>query len=190
MAIPISAIILNLIQSAMEGVTVANGYQVTVAEVYRVTTLGGYSRTPPGSYIVQMVVGDDQRAEELDIQGADPVIAWRMPIELGLIYRPSDTNTTPIDQILRQFLADVTRAVMEDPQWEQYAMDTTLGPPQAWANQEAGEVGYTANMSVAYRVKESDPYQLPSNPPAWTMILDGGHADTEEYDLIIEANGI
>jgi len=187
MALPIIALILDDVEDAIAAISTDAGYQVNVSSVYRQSTVNGMERLPPGPYVVQMTSDDPVRMEELDIFGAEPCIGWMQPVELGLIIRPSDTSTTPIDTALNQFWADVVRAVMADPQWSQRAIDTTVGAPQDWTGPN-GEVGRTAIMQISYRVKEADPYQLPANPAGWTAIIDCGNAATTDYTAIIEGN--
>jgi hypothetical protein len=187
MALPIAAIILDKIETALSAITIANGYQVTVSGVFRISTIAGYDRTPPGNYVIQFIAGDPVPNEQLDVFSAQPVKGWTLPVELGMIYRPSDTSTTPIDEALLQFWADVVRCIMADPQWEQYANDTIISAPESVVTENF--VGMTAMMNVHFRTKEGDPYQLPWNPPAWTKIIDGGFADTTDYTAILEGNG-
>jgi hypothetical protein len=56
-----------------------------------------------------------------------------------------------------------------------------------WANDDEGNVGGTVMLNVHYRIKENDPYNLPSVPPTYPYIFDGGTASTAVYDDIIGA---
>jgi len=189
MALPIVEIIVNQIAAALARITTANGYQVTVAEVYRPTKLGGHDRGGVGNYRIALTLPEPEPAPELDICGAEPVKGWMQPVMMDLLFRPSDASTTAIEQTLNVFKADVVRCLFADPQWQGYAVDTEMTPGQTWIDQDSGECGVSALVEVSYRIKENDPYQLPSNPPAWTRIIDGGAAATAEYEAIIEGNG-
>ena len=158
MALTISSQISNLIATALEAITIANGSTIDVSSVYRPTSLVGINRTPPGSYVIQMIEEDPEVNEELSIPGNPPLIAWNQGYILDLIYRPSDSATVPVQQILQTFWGEVVEATMSDPQWSELAIDTNYTAPQWNIDDTNGANMFTAIFTVTLRHPENDPY--------------------------------
>lgn len=158
MALSIIEQIIAAIQTAVEAVTTGNGYQIDVAGVYRPATMGGQDRDSPGSYDVQLTRGQTQRNETLDLLGNPPKVGWTVPVQMDCLYRPSSSNTDPIEQVLDTFWSDVTKAVMDDTQWSGLAIDSDLAPPEEWIDMDDGTCGKTGILQIHYRTPENDPY--------------------------------
>jgi len=158
MALSILEQIIALIVTAIEGVTTGNGYQVDVTGVYRPSTLGGQDRDSPGSYDVQLARGVLVRNEEIDLLGNPPRQGWTVPVEIDCLYRPSSSNTDPIERELDTFWSEVSKAVMTDIQWGGLAIDSELGAPNDWIDMDDGTCGKTGVLNVHYRVQETNPY--------------------------------
>lgn len=159
MAIPIIEQIMSQVVTALEGITTANGYETDVAEVYRPKTILGYETVPNKSFSVQLVSGDPIRNQENDLMGNPPRIAWNQPVEMNLIYRPSDEATDSIELVLNKFWADAIKALFVDPYWSQLAYDTEITDPQWLYSQTDGFVGINAVVIIQYRHKENNPYE-------------------------------
>lgn len=150
--------IIDQIHTALEGITTVNGYQIDVNAVYESTTVAGYGRAPQKTYTVELIQDDEVRNDAWSAPGNPPLVAWDVPIEMSLIVRASDKNTVPLRKLLNTFWADVQKALMIDPQWSNLALDTNIGDPQNFANENDGFLGKVALTTVTYRHFENDPY--------------------------------
>ena len=159
MADPLTIVeqIARAIQTALEAVTIANGYTVNVAEVVRPRRSGmGYTPKDLGIVLLQ---GPRERASEYDAI-RPPTIGWRQTFGLDLLRRINEDDTTPIDTGLNEFEGQAVKALMADPTWGGLAVKTEMGEPDYPAPGESVE-GLTLTVMVDYRVAEADPYTQP-----------------------------
>lgn len=157
MATPILEQIMQKIAIAVEAVTTANGYQIDVNSCYRPKNAAGIFRTPPKNYVVQLMLGDATKNDELNVSSNPPRITWDQQISLDLIYKPSDTSETPLDAALIEFAADITKGVFVDPLWAGLASDTNIIGVEPMDGDQSSIVRLT--IAVRYRVKENNPYE-------------------------------
>lgn len=159
MADPILEQIMDQIETALAAISTGGGYETTVSEVYRPKTILGYDEVPNKDFSIQLVLGDPTRDEEQSRMGNPPLVAWDQPIEMNLIYRPSESASDPIEKVLNRFWADVIKAIYTDPQWSGLAIDTEISDPQWMISQTDGFVGINAIINLEYRHKENNPYE-------------------------------
>lgn len=157
MALPIIQQIIADLVTTIEGVTTGNGYEISVDSVYRPATIGDFDRTPAGNYVVQLLQDDPLPNPDNGFSGNPPRVAWDQPIQLDLIYRPSDDDTDPMQQVLDVFEAEIIKAVMADPQRNDLAIDTNLSPSVWWTDKEDGTAGKSLVVTIEYRHQENDP---------------------------------
>jgi hypothetical protein len=159
MADPIIEQIMTQVVSALEGISTGAGYETDVSEVYRPKTILGYDTVPNRDFSIQLVLGDPTRDDEQSRMGNPPLIGWDQPIEMNLIYRPSESATEAIETVLNRFWADAIKAIYLDPQWSDLAIDTEITDPQWLINADDGFVGINATVNIEYRHKENNPYE-------------------------------
>ncbi len=159
MATPIIEQIMTKVVAALQGITTGNGYEQTVSEVYRPKTILGYGTVPNKDLSIQLILGDPTRNEELSRMGNPPLVAWDQPLEMNLIYRPSESATSAIELVLNKFWSDVIKAIYADPQWGALAINTEISDPQWLISQDDGFVGINATVNLQYRHQENNPYQ-------------------------------
>lgn len=157
MALPIIEQIIADLVTAIESVTTGNGYAITVAAVHQPATIADINRTPPVDYTVQLIQDDPIPNPEYGYSSNPPRVGWDQPLQLDLIFRPSDTAATPLQKQLNIFEAELIKAIMADPQRAGLAIDTTVSPSTWWANTDDGTAGKTLTLTISYRHKENDP---------------------------------
>jgi len=151
--------IVDNLKTALAAISTGSGYETTVESVYEPLTVEGYSKPPMLSYQIQLTLTDPERNEEMDLVGNPPRIGWNQPMEMFLIYRPSDAATTPIRTVLNKFWADVIKATYLDPQRGGLALNTEITAPTWFLNEDDGIVGISCEVVIQYRHKENNPYE-------------------------------
>lgn len=151
--------IVQQIETTLAGITTANGYETDVSEVYRPKTILGYTYVPNRDFSIQLIQGDPTRNEEQSRMGNPPLTAWDQPIEMNLIYRPSESATEAIETVLGRFWADTIKALYEDPQWSNLALDTEILDYDWMISDTDGFVGINCIVRIEYRHKENNPYE-------------------------------
>jgi hypothetical protein len=157
MALPILEQIIDHLAATIATVTTGNGYTVTVSAVYRPATLGDFGRTPPGDYVVQIIQDDPQEDPEIGYSSNPPRVGWSQPVQLDLLYRPSDGATESLQQRLNIFEAAVIKAIMTDPTRGGLAIDSANAPGKWWVDPALGICSKTIVHTIRYRHKENDP---------------------------------
>jgi hypothetical protein len=143
------------VATALEAISVANGYQIDVGEVVRPRRTG--ENYAPASYGIAVIQGECERAEIYDEQSNPPIIGWRLAIACDCVLRLSEASTTPMDKALNQFEAAVQKCLMADQTYGGLAILTELGPTQYSAGN--GVEGVTVWAHLTYRVSDDDPYE-------------------------------
>jgi hypothetical protein len=154
-AYPVNERILQAVETALQGVTAANGYRLTVAEVHR-PKVPGLNWTPKDLSAV-LVMGVPRREPEQDRPGNPPLRGWRMPVLISGLVIQAETTTVPLDQRLNVLGAELTRAAMASPQWGGLALLTELGEPELFRDPSGAE-GIMLTIEVVYSVRENDPF--------------------------------
>lgn len=158
LTLPILEQIMAQIAAKLATVTIANNYQTDVASVYRPATKQGIGRTPPASFVVQLLLADASRNEEENVSAVPPRVTWDQLITVDCVYSPSDTATTPLDQVLLIFGSDITIAMFADPHWTKLAETTEIVGITVFENEFDGSVYLRLVFMIRYRVQENDPY--------------------------------
>lgn len=158
MATAISEQIAAKLQTRLQGITVAGGYEVTVSEVVRGTRFGGWRPQH-----LQLVInqGTMTRNEELSHPGNPPATAYDLPFEIYGLLMPSESATDKIDTLRNQFSSDVIKAI-STPQaswhnWDTLAILSTISDVEDVTQEESS--GFKLTLTVTFRVTENNPYQ-------------------------------
>jgi len=159
MAYPITEQVAQAIAVQLATITEARGYENTVNRVVRPRRTAEGNRPEPLD--IWLVQDDIERDTDNDIAGNPAGIGWVVPFSLDLVIRQSEKSTLPMDQVINSFVADVQKALMVDPHWDNLATDTRLGTVE-FASPESGFEGATVWVEVLIRVEETDPF---SNMP-------------------------
>jgi hypothetical protein len=156
MAASIKEQITAAVATALEGISVANGYNVDVTEIVRPRRTG--ERFTPVNYGIAVIQGDCQRAEDYDLASNPPIIAWRLAIACDCVLRLSEASTTAMDTAVNELEADVQKCLMADQTFGGLALLTELGAVEYPAGGNGAE-GVTVWIYVTYRVSDDDPYE-------------------------------
>lgn len=156
MATPIVEQIALAIKAKLLTVTTANGYNVTVSEVLRPTRTG--VEASPQSYGIVLLQEDPTQDDELSYDSNVSVIGWNQPFSVTLAIWVSEKSETPIDSLLNTFVADVTKALMDDPQWNDLACYSNVTDYSNGKAEDGSWEGVQITYEVKYRVAEDDPY--------------------------------
>jgi len=124
--------------------------------------LGEY--TPKDSQIV-VTQANPERVPELDCPGNPPALCWSQRFNLNLHVMPSESEDTPVDQLVNQFAADVMKAVTTSvDQWHTFG---GFARDAEWLSQENIETGEGCDginvpLEVRFRASENNPYEVRS----------------------------
>lgn len=161
MSLPVVEQISQVIASRLEAVTVAGGYYTDVSEVYRPSRLPDWS---PQAGTVVLLAGGAERNEELSPQGNPPGSAWSQDFAILGFVEASDTDTTPIDQLVSVAASDLMKGVCAVPTGHWQTMDGNA--INAWwqSQERLGTDGpleaFRLGLTVVYRTSELDPYTI------------------------------
>lgn len=112
MSTPVAERCARVIATRVANVTVANGYSQTLT-THRPTKAGGYTPADNLAVITQL----DPQDEPLLEAGNPPMVTHRVPYEIAVYVRPSDTDDTATDALLSVVASDVRRAVTNAAAW-------------------------------------------------------------------------
>lgn len=138
------------VESAIAGVTTANGYTNTVRHHER-ARVAPYDGPFPAVFIYD---GGDTLQEEQSW-----CLAWIMTQELHC-WLKSATAAANLAGEVNAFLADITKAVMADRTRGGYAIETKVRAvsPVTVTGDNMG--GFVVSVEIEYRTKPGDPYTI------------------------------
>lgn len=154
MTTPILETISEDIKTAINAITVANGYNQTLIG-YR-PKREDYKDVMAEDLKVLIIQGDEDEIENtVSICGGKE---WAQPYILMALVIDSDSATASIDTRINQVRADIQKKLMIDPSRGGNAIDTILLPSAKIPENDKNWTGIMVNIIVRYRVKISDPY--------------------------------
>jgi hypothetical protein len=143
------------IVSALENITIANGYDFDIASVER-----------PPRFLADSVARDltakvhqrgRVRDEEHDYEGNPPRLAWREEFEIHGIRHPTDASTAPIDQLNNEIALAIEKALKVDDTRGGRAIDTYITEIRPIEPGDKSYAGVRVTAEVLFRVYENDP---------------------------------
>jgi hypothetical protein len=162
MSLPVVDRIARVIESRIDGVTIANGYSQTLVAA-RQTKAGEVTPADGTVIIVQMDASDEPLLEN----GNPPMVTWRQQFAINIYVRPSDADSTPIDALVNLAVSDVIRAVCTPAAWYQFAdsdgytaINAEWGSKQNFNAENGTLEGATLPLTVEYRTSETDPTEV------------------------------
>lgn len=143
--------IMKNIQTALEGITVANGYANTLNAVER-TLQRGQSSAPPMAYVLE---GDDDVIEQA------PLGYLTRHLSVGIVLavqQDDDIDARSASEVMNSLIADVQKNLQVDPRRNNLAVDTkeaAVSPVQI----EEGMPVLSATLAyrIHYRHSLTDP---------------------------------
>lgn len=157
MATAISEQIAQKLQTRLQGITVAGGYEFTVSEVVRTSRYGNFRPQH-----LQLVInqGTLTRNDELSVPGNPPATAYDMPFEIVGLLMPSESATDKSDFLRNQFSADTIKAICTPAaswhNWDTLAILSTISEVSDVNSEESS--GFKLMLTVTFRTTENNPY--------------------------------
>ncbi|NIP25621.1 MAG: hypothetical protein GWN94_18275 [Phycisphaerae bacterium] len=151
MSTPVKEYITENIKTAINAITVANGFNQDLTAVR--SRRNDFSDITPKDKTVLVKQLDPDKPQEQ----AYSTIEWVQFYALMAIVLDDDDETASIDTRINQVEADIHKKIREDPKRNNNAIDTELLPTVQFSD-DKGFTGISVNIAVRYRVKENDPY--------------------------------
>jgi hypothetical protein len=117
--------------------------------------------TPEDRQIL-LIKDPPQRATEFDTIGNPPGIAYTMNLHVRCHVLQSQVADEPVEELLSIIVADAVRAITNAADWHKFdghCLDATIGNFERSSFDGAFDVA-TLIVTVVYRIKETDPYQI------------------------------
>ena len=154
MANPLVELIAQNIETAVNEITAANGYNQDLTAV-RPKRWDPFGDGGPDNGIVYIVQTDEEPMSDPD--GPVGRKEWIQTFVLIAVVLDSDSATESIDTRINRVRADIQKKLMVDPTRGARAIDTYMGPSSI-VNDGQGMSGVEVEMMVHYRVSYEDPY--------------------------------
>jgi len=84
---------------------------------------------------------------------------WIQPFSVYAYIRPSDSDTTPIEQLANNFRAEIEKKLLEDVTFGGLALDARIQAPRGFVQTDGFE-GVEINFDVHYRTLETNPFSV------------------------------
>lgn len=166
--------IVTRLRTIAAGLTTTDGDPINTTDGTRITDTDGgpYSfdvssvqrpdrkGTPTAAnYLVIVEQTTTERNEDLSRASATGLqVAWNTEFQITCFLRPSDTDTTALDQLSNLAISDMTRAIASSGTWYLFdgqAVDATFTGQEQFSDDSGA--GVRLMLQVTYRIDESDP---------------------------------
>ncbi len=153
---PVIEQIADALVTRLQAVTTGNSYAFTVSSVVRPDRKG----TPTAAdYLVVVEQTNTERNDELTRASATGLqIAWNTDFQITCFLRPSDTDTTALDQLGNIAISELTRGIASTSTWRTFgnkAINATFTGQEHFSDENGAGVRLT--LQVTYRTDESNP---------------------------------
>jgi hypothetical protein len=150
MNISLTELITENIASAINQITIANGFNQDLTAIRRRRT--DFTDVAPvdGSVIIIML-------EDEPVPPPVDILEWKQKFAITALVIDSDQATTPIETRMAQVRDDIRKKLVEDTTRGGYAIDTILGAATPFDDGESF-TGIILEIDVHYRTKFEDPY--------------------------------
>lgn len=156
---PVLEQIAGEILDALAEITVANGYQNDVGTILRPTRVGltdGAALKSIGH--LSVMLDQDSVSRVLSVEGNGSAVEWIANWNLFGFILPADNDATPIDTLANRFVGDIEKAVMQDPQRHDLAINTEVLGNVPFVFEDGQFGGRVLRIAVTFRTLESDPF--------------------------------
>jgi hypothetical protein len=141
------------IETAINAITIANGYNQTLVAVRPKRNDFAKLSWNDLTVLISQVEAESP-SNEMGYK------RWRQYFILTCIVIDSDTAETPIDTRLNQVTADIVKKLYADIGRSNLGDDTNIHSAVPFVDKESAMSGIVIQISVDYRTKENDPYTL------------------------------
>lgn len=143
------------IQSALEAITVENGFSCTLNAVERFLQRGQSFR-PPMAYLIE---GLDEVQSDGPLSGADSLVSRSFFANVDLIVQQDEeTDARSASEVLNALIADIQKKMQEDYRRGDLAVNTEETSVSAIeTNEGMTQLGCTVAYRISYRHRRLDP---------------------------------
>jgi hypothetical protein len=146
--------IMKNMQTALEAITVGNGYANTLNAVERVLQRGQSSQ-PPMAYVLE---GDDDVSPG-PLSGGDSLLSRSLTVGVVLIVQQDeDVDARSASEVMNSLIADVQKKVQEDYRRGDLALNTEeMGVSAVQIEEGQPVLSATVGYRILYRHRRLDP---------------------------------
>ena len=158
MATPIPELIAAVLQTRLQQVTIANGYETNVSLVVRPAPT---SDIMPADNQIIISNGDLARLKEMDCGGNPPAYAYQQSYSINAVLRPSEKSSTPAATLQNKITADIVKAITAGAAWWQMggnAIQTSWEEISPYDDTKGAASGVRFDLVVVFRCDASNPY--------------------------------
>ena len=143
--------ILDNIETTLQGITVANGYNYT----FTAETVQRWKQH--GNNFVDVPCIVINAAPEEKAPGPDPYLTCRLTVHIDVWTRQIESDNTPTDKIINKLLADVEKALMADHTRGGSARETNLVGNVPFEAVDGSHVGIIVDIEIVYQHLRTNP---------------------------------
>ncbi len=158
MATAIPELIAQVIQTRLQQISVANGYETNVSEVVRPTR---NDKAQPKDNQIFLTTGSDSRAEEFDCQGNPPAFGYRQEYEINAVIRESEKSNVPSSKLQSTLRSDILKSIVQGGAWWQMggnSIQTEFSNVEMYNAPDGSSAGIRVGLTVIYRADSTNPY--------------------------------
>ena len=162
MATCIPEAIMVVIETRLNTITVANGFENTISEVVRPTRMGDFQ---PQDLQIILTCGDVVPMPANHCPGNPPANAWKMPVRIAGILRASETSTVAKDTTKLQFMSDTIKALGDSASvsWHTFgsnALNSEIVSIEDYQADDGSGSGFMINLEVLFRTDETNMFTV------------------------------
>ena len=162
---PIPELIADEIVDRLEAIAIDDGYAFDVAFVTRSNRLGTNFR--PQAHGMLVMLGDNQRNDEMDHPGNPPAIAYDLTVMVKCFANAGVSETgshnTRSNEMVAAAMKAITNPTVSPSTWYTLggnAINTEFGDVEYFSATEGDHAGASLPLIVTYRISETDPFTV------------------------------
>lgn len=158
MATAIPELIAQVLQTRLQQITIANGFETTVSIVERPAPT---SDMKPEDNQIVISNNDLSRFKEMDCGGNPPAYAYKQGYQINAVLRPSEKSTTPAASLQNKITADIVKAITAGVAWWQMDGNSILTEWEDIApydDSQGSAAGVRFELTCTFRCDANNPY--------------------------------
>ena len=158
MATAIPELIAQVLQTRLQQITIANGFETTVSTVERPAPT---SDMKPEDNQIIVSNGDLNRLRELDCGGNPPAYAYQQGYQINAVMRPSEKSNTAASALQNKMTADIVKAITAGAAWWQMGGNAILTEWEDIApydDSNGSAAGVRFELKCTFRCDANNPY--------------------------------
>tara|TARA_R100000951_G_scaffold70820_2_gene59740 strand:- start:12186 stop:12674 length:489 start_codon:yes stop_codon:yes gene_type:complete len=158
MATAIPELIAIVLQTRLQQIKIANGFETTVTVVERPAPT---SDMKPQDNQIVISNGNLARRKEMDCGGNPPAYAYQQSYSINAVLRPSETSSTASATLQNRLTADMVKAITAGVAWWQMDGNAIMSEWEEIAPYEDSQgsaAGVRFELAVTFRCDANNPY--------------------------------